>query len=100
VQDRLQAARGKLRDYLDDAAQTIERLLEHRGLHLEQSRTLLTVLSPQAALKRGYAVVRNDLGGVVRSAKDAPVGAIVHISVDSDEITAQVKATRKLNRKI
>lgn len=99
VQDYFNAERQKLEDFVLDATQTVDRLLDGQSTQLAQARTLLQVLSPQAALKRGYAIVRNDLGGVVRSARDAPVGAIVRIEVDDDEISAQVTNSRKKDRK-
>jgi exodeoxyribonuclease VII large subunit len=95
ITDYLREERRTLETFISDAAQAIERQLQHQGTQLAQAKTLLQVLSPQAALKRGYAVVRNELGGVVRSAHDAPVGAIIHIAVDSDELTAQVTAAHK-----
>jgi exodeoxyribonuclease VII large subunit len=95
VQDYLQAEKQKLEDFVTDAGEIVDRLLLQQTNHLEQARILLEVLSPQAALKRGYAVVRNDNGRIVRHAADAPIGAIVHISVDSDEITAQIIESKK-----
>ncbi|HSH18796.1 MAG TPA: exodeoxyribonuclease VII large subunit [Candidatus Saccharimonadales bacterium] len=92
VQDYLYVERTRLEDFVGDATKAIERQLERQQEHVRRSGQLLQVLSPQAALRRGYAVVRNELGGIVRGATDAPVGAIVHIEVDSDEITAQVTA--------
>jgi exodeoxyribonuclease VII large subunit len=98
LQDYFDKERQKLEDFVEDAIKIVERLLQHQGTHLEQARTLLEVLSPQAALKRGYAIVRNDLGGLVRTANDAPLGAIVHIEIDDDEISAKVTSTRKKGR--
>jgi exodeoxyribonuclease VII large subunit len=101
VQDYLYEERRTLETFVSDATKTIERLLKHQSTWLDQSRLLLRVLSPQAALRRGYAVVRRENGSVVRTAADAPVGAIVRIEVsDSDEISAQVTSTRTLNRDI
>lgn len=99
MQDYFTAERQKLEDFVEDATQVIDRLLQERGTRLVQARTLLQVLSPQAALKRGYAIVRNSAGGVIRSAADAPPGAIVHIEVDDDEISATVTGSRKKDRK-
>jgi exodeoxyribonuclease VII large subunit len=88
-----------LENFVEEAARAMERLLQQQAKQLDQSRQLLQVLSPQAALKRGYAVVRGENGRVVRTASDAPPGAIVHIEVDSAEITAQVTNAKKLDRK-
>jgi exodeoxyribonuclease VII large subunit len=98
VEDYVTQGRAQLEDFVRDSAEIVERLLQHQMMHLEQSRQLLEVLSPQAALKRGYAIVRRD-GHVVRHAADAPVGAIVRIEIDDDEITAQVTDAQKKARK-
>ncbi len=95
VYDYVVLEHSRLEDFVSDATTAIERLLEQKHRNLTQAQQLLQVLSPQAALRRGYAVVRSDSGAVVRSATDAPVGAIVHIEVDSDLITAQVTAAHK-----
>lgn len=90
VQDHIFEERGTLERFVVDSAKTVERALQRQRTHLDQVRQLLEVLSPQAALKRGYAIVRLENGTLVRSAADAPVGAIVRIRVASDEIDARV----------
>lgn len=87
--------RQSLKAFTEDAADTMERLIADKKLHLSQARELLEVLSPAAALKRGYAVVRGEDGKVIRSGDDAPVGAIVRIRLDDDEIAAEVKKIKK-----
>ncbi len=49
------------------------RAVERDGTVLERLRSTLRALSPQSTLDRGYAVVQNAAGGVVRDA--AAVGA-------------------------
>jgi exodeoxyribonuclease VII large subunit len=99
VQDYFTSERQVLEDFVADAAKAVERMLERGSTNLEQARNLLQVLSPQAALKRGYAIVRKGNGAVVRTAADAPVGAIVHIEIDDDELSAEVKSTSRKDRK-
>lgn len=95
IQDMLTDEHASLRDAVADATKSIERQLTHQQTHVQQARELLEVLSPQAALRRGYAVIRRQDGQVVRSAADTAVGDIVHISVDSDTIDAAVTGTHK-----
>ncbi|SFI53936.1 exodeoxyribonuclease VII large subunit [Celeribacter neptunius] len=64
-------ARGRLTqlsDRFDRAAQT---QVERWRSDLDRRASLLTALSYKETLKRGYAVVRDASGGVVRSAQDA-----------------------------
>lgn len=78
-------------DMIADAADLVARRLEQERSDLDRSRELLQVLSPQAALKRGYAIVRRANDAVlVRTARDAPVGAIVHIAIDGDRLAAEI----------
>ncbi|MDB5181258.1 MAG: Exodeoxyribonuclease 7 large subunit [Candidatus Saccharibacteria bacterium] len=94
VHEYIFEGREQLERFVIDATKNTDRLLQNQRAQLDQSRQLLQVLSPQAALKRGYAVVRHD-GKVVRTAADAPVGAIVHIEVNDDDITARITGTKK-----
>lgn len=90
-------SRTQLEEYTEDATRIVEQLLRDSWTNLENRRQLLQVLSPQAALKRGYAIVRRDDGGLVRKASDAPKGAIVHISVENSDIQATVTGSRTRN---
>lgn len=99
VQDKIYEEREAHARLITESAKTLERILQHQRTYLDRSRTLLEVLSPQAALKRGYAVVRLENGRVVRTAADAPAGAIVHISVDSADIMAKVVGSRQIKQK-
>lgn len=94
VHDRIADERHVLADFVESSAEVVTKLLEHQRAHVMQARDLLEVLSPQAALKRGYAVVRKPGGQLVRSGNDVSIGAIVHIAVDDDAITASVTDIR------
>jgi exodeoxyribonuclease VII large subunit len=87
--------RGRLDDFARDATLNLERAIKDNRTKLQSAAQLLKVLSPQAALKRGYAIVRRENGQLVRTADDAPEGVIVHISVDGDDISAMVTGARK-----
>lgn len=49
-------------------------------------------LSPLATLQRGYAVVQDDAGRVVRSADEVAVGDLVHVRVEHGRFAARVDA--------
>ena len=61
------------------AAASRRRALERRGERLSSASNLLRSLSYQNVLERGFALVRDAQGGVLRSAKTAPDGAAVSI---------------------
>jgi exodeoxyribonuclease VII large subunit len=68
-------------------------IARHRS-HLRASATQLHALSPLNVLARGYALVYNEDGTLLRSAADASAGQIVHARLASGSIEAQVKSTR------
>lgn len=55
------------------------RILERRHGQLDQAASALTHLDPQRTLDRGYAIVRDDAGGIVRDAGELTTG--VHVAI-------------------
>jgi exodeoxyribonuclease VII large subunit len=53
--------------------------LEHARADLEHTRARVVALSPQATLDRGYAVVQDEQGAVIRDEDDVPPGADLHV---------------------
>jgi exodeoxyribonuclease VII large subunit len=64
-----------------------DRVLRSRGA-LDASAAALGALGPQATLDRGYAIVREARGGIVRSPGDAPRGARLRLRVARGEFGA------------
>ncbi len=58
-----------------------ERQLQERRRDLGQARQLLTALSPQHVLERGFCVVRTEDGGLVRSLTNLRVGIRLGIAL-------------------
>jgi exodeoxyribonuclease VII large subunit len=50
----------------------------------------LTQLSPLKILERGYAIVTNDSGHIVKQPLDAPVGSGVHVRLAKGGLGAEV----------
>ncbi len=61
---------------------------EHRARSVAAQ---LELVSPQAVLERGYAIVRREDGMVVRGATDAPPRAALSIRLARDELRARVE---------
>ena len=70
--------------------QAIQRLLDQAKQTLNLRREVLEALSPEAALKRGYAIVRQ-AGKVVRSAKQLKAGTDVAIGLSDGQVSATIK---------
>jgi exodeoxyribonuclease VII large subunit len=55
----------------------------------------LELLSPQRTLERGYAVIRNQHGDIVRSSKDIQVPSVLHITTAADSADVSVNAVQR-----
>lgn len=75
----LKEARRSSNEYLESMQQLVSRPLDSARLRLASTTSLLRALNPEAVLGRGYAIVRNQKGRVVRSAAELTKGAIVEM---------------------
>ena len=82
---------------LDELAQRLERSLTHqqalRVSRLEGHAQRLAALSPLQVLQRGYAVVRDQHGKLVRSVTALRAGAQVSIRLADGQADAQITST-------
>ncbi|MDQ6617640.1 MAG: exodeoxyribonuclease VII large subunit, partial [Actinomycetota bacterium] len=65
--------------------------LARAGGRLEQDARHLEALAPQRVLERGYAVVRDAAGTVVRQADLVSPGSLVDVQVAAGRLTARVE---------
>ena len=95
----LTAGVGVARARIDRAASRLE-LLHPRGRlarcreRLEGGRRQMEALSPARVLERGYAVVRDRHGTVVRDAADVAAGARVHVQLARGKLDATIEEGR------
>jgi exodeoxyribonuclease VII large subunit len=71
------------------AEQAISRLLERRQSRLALAHARLGAISPLATLSRGYAIVRQDGGSIVRSANQVAAGDRLRVQVADGEFDAR-----------
>jgi exodeoxyribonuclease VII large subunit len=83
------------RTLLDGAAASLRRLpalrLEREAVRLVNARDRLRVLGPGATLERGYAIVQDDAGAVVREAGAVSVGQRVGVRLAAGRLGARVE---------
>jgi exodeoxyribonuclease VII large subunit len=83
------------RTLLDSAAASLRRLpalrLEREAARLVNARDRLRVLGPGATLERGYAIVQDDAGAVVRAAEAVAVGQRVGVRLATGRLAARVE---------
>jgi exodeoxyribonuclease VII large subunit len=63
--------------------------------HLEMLRQKLASIDPQAVLQRGYAVVRQEQGDIVRTASDLTTGQDLLIQLAQGEVKVKVVEVKK-----
>jgi exodeoxyribonuclease VII large subunit len=73
-----------------DLAQSMSSVLRDAKQQLLTSRQLLTALSPQAVLQRGYALVRKD-GKIVRTAKQLAKGDSIDITFGDGAVNGRIE---------
>ncbi len=80
---------------LDGAAASLRRLpalrLERETGRLRNAHDRLRLLGPGATLERGYAIVQDDAGAVVRDAAAVAVGAHVGVRLAAGRLGARVE---------
>jgi exodeoxyribonuclease VII large subunit len=83
------------RTALDGAAAALRRQpalrLERETGRLRNARDRLRLLGPGATLERGYAIVQDDAGAVVRDAAAVAVGAHVGVRLAAGRLGARVE---------
>jgi exodeoxyribonuclease VII large subunit len=71
----------------------VERLVENGQSRLGSLNARLRALSPLAVLERGYALVLNERGSVVRSASELTAGDRVSTRLAEGAFTSRVEET-------
>ena len=84
----IRTSKQRLRDVAVRARPALQRLIQQRTNALAAEGKLLETLSYQATLKRGYALVRDDAGKLVRSAGPAAKADSLRISFADGDVTA------------
>jgi exodeoxyribonuclease VII large subunit len=69
---------------------SVSRRLEARALHLSELARALNAVNPLATLQRGYAIVFDDEGHILRSVTQMPAAKHLRVRVADGEITARV----------
>lgn len=83
--------RQQLERHIQDLEQSIIRKLQHEQQHIENITGLLAALSPTAALARGYAILRSDVGGPLTSATQLKKDQAITLELRDGSAEATIK---------
>jgi exodeoxyribonuclease VII large subunit len=92
---RLAHASGHVADSRARIVRAVERTIEGGRSRLGSLDARLRALSPLAVLERGYALVLNEQGGVVRSAAELATGDRVKTRLAAGAFTSRVEETKE-----
>lgn len=90
ARDRVEQAREKVGTLADRAQRAFAQGLARRRDRLDSCWTLARSLGPDAVLARGYALVRDEAGALIRSAGQALPGAALTVSVSDGAFAVTV----------
>jgi exodeoxyribonuclease VII large subunit len=95
---------AQLQNAEHELLRTSERLLQRprevirlAEQHLSHAATRLRLLDPVNTMKRGWSIVRNDAGAVVRSIKDVKKTGNLHVQVSDGTIVAETIDVQSAN---
>jgi exodeoxyribonuclease VII large subunit len=75
------------------------RILRDKQNHLQRIRDLISAYHPQGVLDRGYAIVRDSSGAILRDASAAKCGSLIDVTIAKGGLTAEVTKT-EVDRKL
>ena len=91
VTDRVATEKREVAQLRELLLQDVERVLKTAKEQNIRRAQLLSALSPETALKRGYAILRNADGKVLKSGKSISAGDKVRIQLTDARISAEVR---------
>lgn len=89
LNSEIRASKQRLRDTAIRARPALNRLIESRRTALGAQGKLLETLSYQSTLKRGYAIVRDTDGNLIRSASTAAAAPAFQVSFGDGDVMAR-----------
>jgi exodeoxyribonuclease VII large subunit len=94
IAGRLAGQRGEQQRLGEQLARLLGARLTASRATIERRAATLSALSPYATLERGYAIVRDERGAVLRSAGQAAVGDSLSVQLQRGVLDARVEAVR------
>lgn len=91
-QERLKRFSARLTNCRERTSQAITLLLNRCDHRWKQNHEKLLALGPLNVLSRGFAIVRNESGQVIRDAAEAKEGQVMEVILHSGKLTVKVES--------
>jgi exodeoxyribonuclease VII large subunit len=98
IRPRMARSRERLNDAGFRLGTAIQRLLTGQRRRVDGCRSSLGSLNPRAVLSRGYAIVLDAEGAVVKEAAQAPQGMQVRMLFERDSVRAVIQESPEAPR--
>lgn len=80
-----------------DISQYLKNVLNSAQINLNNQASLLKAFNPDSVLARGFSIVRNDKGNIVRKSNQLKVSDIVNIQFSKGRVSAKVNNMQQEN---
>lgn len=97
LRPRFRRDRARLNEASGRAETLVQAALNRNRQRFERAAAKLDQLNPRLVLSRGYAIVLNDSGGIVRKAAGNRPGSDLKLLFAQDSLTARVMEIQKTN---
>jgi exodeoxyribonuclease VII large subunit len=95
LRQQLRTRKRELLSHLQALAAAAHQYLMHRRSRLEQASGKLATLSPVAILERGYSLIFDPQGALVKDASQLAPGDSIHARLARGEVDARVETVRQ-----
>jgi exodeoxyribonuclease VII large subunit len=100
LRQQLRTRRRELLSHLQALAAAAHQYLMRRRSRLEQASGKLATLSPVAILERGYSLIFDSQGALVKDASQLAPGDSIHARLARGEVDARVETVRQSEPKV
>lgn len=88
---RLQMARSRLVSLKKRLVSSMQQLLTHKEFQLEQQKVLLAAVSPKNTLARGYAIMLDEKGRIIRASNQVQTGDRATILLHQGSVRVRIE---------
>jgi exodeoxyribonuclease VII large subunit len=85
-------AEARLTGFKERLARSMRQVLAEKKQRLEQQNLLLSAVSPRNTLARGYAIMQDQKGGIIRSSNQVQVGDRARVLLHEGSVQVKIES--------